>query len=197
MKKLNIPVILGSTREGRFGEKPARWICDVLNADPRYESELIDLRDWPLPSFDSAKAPVYVKDGDYGNPLANRWAAKVAAADGFVVTAAEYNHGYSAVLKNALDWIYGEWVRKPISFVGYGNMGGARAIEQLRQVAVELQMVPLRFAVHLPVSVYLAIMKLTAPVDPAHFAPVEPAALAMLDDLAWWGNVLREARTQS
>src|SRR5207244_1039413 len=138
--------------------------------------------------FDQPKSPARVTDGDYGNPLANRWAAKVAEADGFVFIAAEYNHGYTAALKNALDWIYREWRRKPVAFVGYGNAGGARAIEQLRQVAVELHLAPLKAAVHLPAEVYRATAKETAPADPAHFAPVEAAAVALRDDLAWWAN---------
>ena len=194
MDKLKILVILGSTREGRYGDKPARWISDFLDEDPRLEAELVDLRDWPLPMFDQPRAPARVTDGEYGHPVANRWAAKVAKADGFVMTAAEYNHGYTPVLKNALDWIYREWCRKPVTFVGYGNMGGARAVEQLRQVAVELQMAPIKLAVHIPGPVYLATMKETAPVDPSHFAPVEKAALAMREDLAWWASALREAR---
>lgn len=197
MDKLKILVILGSTREGRFGDKPASWIRDFLAQDARLDVELVDLRDWPLPLFDQPKGPSRVTDGNYGHPLANEWAKKIAAADGFVLTVAEYNHGYSAVLKNALDWIYAEWRRKPVTFVGYGNVGGARAVEQLRQVAVELQMAPLKFAVHLPGPLYLALMNQKAPVDAAAFAPVEQAAAALRDDLAWWADSLREARRRN
>jgi NAD(P)H-dependent FMN reductase len=195
--KLKILVILGSTREGRFGDKPAHWIKDFLNADERIDAELVDLRDWPLPLFDQPKSPTRVTDGEYGHPLANDWSKKIAAADGFVMIAAEYNHGYTAVLKNALDWIYREWVRKPVSFVGYGNAGGARAIEQLRQVAIELQMAPIKHAVPLSFDVYRAAMKETAPADPALFAPVEQSARAMRDDLAWWARALKEARAKT
>lgn len=197
MDKLRILVILGTTRAGRFGEKPAVWVRDFLAQDGRLDVELVDLRDWPLPFFDQPKGPSRVTDGNYGHPLANAWAKKIASADGFVLTAAEYNHGYSAVLKNALDWIYAEWRRKPVSFVGYGNAGGARAVEQLRQVAVELQLAPLKYAVHLPGPLYLALMNQTGPVDPAAFAPVEQAAAAMRDDLAWWADALREARRRT
>jgi len=196
MSKLKILVVIGSTREGRFGDKPAHWIADFLNQDPRFAAELVDLRDWPLPFFDRVKAPLRVTDGDYGNPLANEWAKKVGGADGFVCTAAEYNHGYTAVLKNALDWLGPEWRRKPITFVGYGAVGGARAVEQLRQVAIELQMVPIKFAVHVPVPVFLAVRNETAPVDPKHFAAGEQAATALREDLAWWAETLREARNK-
>jgi NAD(P)H-dependent FMN reductase len=194
MSKLKIHVILGSTREGRFGDKPAHWIRDFLAKDERLDVDLIDLRDWPLPMFDQAKSPTRVTDGKYGHPLADQWALKIAEADGFVITAAEYNHGYTAALKNALDWIYAPWIRKPVTFVGYGNAGGARAIEQLRQVAVELQMAPIKQAVHIPGQLYMAIRNETVPVAPSHFAPVEQAATAMRDDLAWWATALREAR---
>jgi NAD(P)H-dependent FMN reductase len=192
--KYKILVILGSTREGRYGDKPADWITGQLAADPRFDPELVDLRDWPLPMFDQPRSPTRVTDGNYGNELANRWGPKVASADGYVIIAAEYNHGYTAALKNALDWVYREWNRKPVTFVGYGNAGGARAIEQLRQVAIELEMAPIRRAVHLPLDVFRATMKLAGPVDPALFAPAEPAAKLMLDDLAWWTAALAKAR---
>ncbi len=196
MSKLRIQVIIGTTREGRFGDKPARWIADFLSEDARLDVELLDLRDWPLPLFDQPKPRAHVTDGEYGHPVANAWAKKIGEADGYVVVAPEYNHGYSPSLKNAIDWIYREWNRKPVAFVGYGGVGGARAIEQLRQVAVELQMAPIKFAVHLPVSVYVAVMKETAPVDPSHFAPVQQAAAAMRDDLVWWADALRTARSR-
>jgi NAD(P)H-dependent FMN reductase len=194
MSKLKILVVIGSTREGRFGDKPAHWIADFLNQDARFEAELVDLRDWPLPFFDQPNAPMRVTNGDYANPVANEWAKKVGSADGFVLIAAEYNHGYTAVLKNALDWLGVEWRRKPVTFVGYGNAGGARAVEQLRLVAVELQMAPIKCAVHLPIPVYLAVRNEPMPVDPKHFAAGEPAATAMRDDLAWWAEALRVAR---
>ena len=196
MSKLKILVVIGSTREGRFGEKPARWICDFLNRDERFDAELVDLREWPLPFFDQPISPMRVSDGDYKNAVANEWAKKVGGADGFVFSASEYNHGYTAVLKNALDWLGVEWKRKPVTFVGYGNAGGARAVEQLRQVAIELQMAPIKCAVHLPIPIYLAVRELPLPIDPAHFAAGEPAATAMRDDLAWWGAALREARNK-
>ena len=194
MEKLKILTILGSTREGRFGDKPAYWIHGRLAAHAEVDAELVDLRDWPLPFFDRPKSPTRVTDGDYGHPLANQWGAKIAAADGFVMVSPEYNHGYSAVLKNAIDWIFREWGKKPVTFVGYGNAGGARAIEQLRQVAIEMDMVPIRQAVHLPVEVYRAVMSLTAPVDPALFAPAERMVGPMIDALVWWARALKQAR---
>jgi NAD(P)H-dependent FMN reductase len=115
-------------------------------------------------------------------------------ADGFVITAAEYNHGYTAVVKNALDWVFREWNRKAVTFVAYGGAGGARAVEQLQQVAVELEMTPIRHAVHLPREVFIATVKERPPADPALFAAADPAAKSMIDDLIWWARTLRDGR---
>src|SRR6202042_2073143 len=102
--------------------------------------------------------------------------------------------GYTAVVKNALDWLFREWRRKPVTFVGYGAVGGARAVEQLRQVAIELEMAPIRHAVFMSREVLIATMKETAPANPALFAALEPAAKLMIDDLVWWARALRVAR---
>lgn len=197
MSKLKIHVIIGSTRQGRYADKPAHWIREILNEHEQLDAELVDLRDWPLPMFDQPKGPARVTDGDYGHPLANAWAKKVDEADGFIMMVVEYNHGYTAVLKNAIDWIYREWSRKPVSFVGYGNAGGSRAVEQLRQVAIELQMAPMKSAVHIPGHVYMATMKEAAPIDRKLYVAGEPAAHAMREDLVWWASALREARSRT
>jgi NAD(P)H-dependent FMN reductase len=104
----------------------------------------------------------------------------------------EYNHGIPAVLKNALDYLYPEWNRKPAAFVAYGNAGGARGVEQLRLTLVELQMAPLRSAVHLVRSEFMDVLlnKKTF----ADFPHLEQMAETMLDDLAWWARALRAAR---
>ena len=193
MTPLTVAVIVGSTREGRYGDKPARWIVERMAGRSDLAPELVDLRDYPLPLFDRAIPPARAKPGDYGHPVAEAWAHTVARADAFVITAAEYNHGYTPSLKNALDWIVHEWAYKPVSFVGYGGVGGARAIEQLRQVAVELQLAPITQAVHLPLDVFRATIG--QPYDPERFAPANGQADAMLDRLAWWGKALRHARS--
>jgi NAD(P)H-dependent FMN reductase len=194
MDRLKILVILGSTREGRFGDKPAHWIRGVLAERDELDVELVDMRDWPLPVYDQPRSPSRVTDGHYGHELVDRWAQTIAAADGYVIVSPEYNHGYAAVVKTALDWLFREWNKKPVAFVGYGNAGGARAIEQLRQVAIELDMAPIRAAVHLPFDVYRAVMGATAPADPALFAPLAPAAKTMADQLTWWSAALKSAR---
>jgi NAD(P)H-dependent FMN reductase len=152
-----IKVILGSTRQKRFGDKPAYWICEEARAQADVDIECLDLRDYPMPFFDEPMSPMWGK-GQYGNASVQRWADRIADGDAFIVVTPEYNHGYPAVLKNAIDSIYPEWVNKPVGFVSYGNSGGARAIEQLRLVAIEMRMWPIRSAIHIPTAVYLAVM---------------------------------------
>lgn len=192
MEKLKIKVIIGSVRAGRFAEKAAKWVTGELGKQPSIEAELLDLKDYPLPFFDEPVSPSYAKDG-YDNETYKKWRAKIAEADGFVMVAPEYNHGYSAVLKNALDWVYYEWNRKPVGFVSYGSALGARAIEQLREVAVELQMAPIRHAIHIPTDVYLAASQ--KEYEPALFAPSEKAVAPFVENLVWWGAALKRART--
>jgi NAD(P)H-dependent FMN reductase len=126
--------------------------------------------------------------------VALRWQKKVAEFDGFIVIAAEYNRGPTAVLKNALDYAYTEWNRKPITFVGYGGVGGARAIEQLRLHAVELQMAPSRFAVHIVWGDFIQILQQGKKIE--EFEHLNQAATVALDDLAWWARVLKQAREE-
>jgi NAD(P)H-dependent FMN reductase len=196
---LSVKVILGSTREGRFGDKPAHWILGEARQRPGVEAELLDLRDHPLPFFDRPVAPSR-EGGVYAHPAVARWAEAIAKADAFIVVTPEYNHGPSAVLKNALDHLFPEWARKPIGFVGYGSAGGARAIEQLRLVAVELQMWPIRHAIHLPLDVYLAAMKEPVPPNPQVFAPLKnmfgDRVAMFFDDLLWSGRALKAARAR-
>ena len=194
-------VILGSTREGRVGDKPAHWILGEAAQRADVEAELVDLRDFPLPFFDRPTSPTR-EGGVYANPAVARWAAKIAEADAFIVITPEYNHGYPAVLKNAFDHIFPEWGRKAIGFVSYGNAGGARAVEQLRLVAIELGLWPIRSALHLPLDVYLGAIKEPVPPNPEIFAPlkkvfgVDRVAL-FLDELLWAGRALKAARTPS
>jgi NAD(P)H-dependent FMN reductase len=172
-----VHVVLGSTRQGRSGERVARWFLETAADRTDLRLELVDLRDWPLPFFDSPVPPI---TGRYDDPAQQAWAAKVAEADAYVLVSPEYNHGYTAVLKNALDTVFAEWGGKPVGFVGYGGpAGGVRAVEQLRQVVVELGMVPLREQVALA-RVYAAFDEDGRLRDPAP----EVEARAVLDGVA-------------
>ena len=131
---LKIALIVGSTRPNRFADVPAKWVAQGATGHPDIALETLDLRDWPLPFLEEPVSPV-VSGGIFTNPVAERWRTTLGKFHGFIVVAAEYNHGPTAVLKNALDSALNEWKDKPISFVGYGGVGGARAIEQLRMNA--------------------------------------------------------------
>jgi NAD(P)H-dependent FMN reductase len=189
-----IQVISSTTREGRFSERTARWVIQFLRARDDFDVELIDLREYPLPFFD---APPPAKAGrDYANDEVARLGRTLDRADGFIVLTAEYNHGYPAVLKNAMDWTFPEWQRKPIAFVGWGNVGGARAIEQLRLVAVEFEMAPLRHAVHVLPDVMVPARLAGHGTDVTACAPLEPKLKLLADDLAWWAAALAAARAR-
>jgi NAD(P)H-dependent FMN reductase len=184
-----IGIVIGSTRPSRFGDKPAAWIHGIASQRTDLDFEVIDLRDYPLPLFDEPGSPAW---GPIENKLVQRWAAKLAGFDGFILVTPEYNHGMSAVLKNALDYAYKEWVRKPVAFVGYGGVGAARAIEQLRLVVAELQMVSVRNAVHIAAADFLGLWRQGKSFgDVPHLAE---AAAAMLEELAWWTRALKVAR---
>ncbi|MFC5474771.1 NADPH-dependent FMN reductase [Paraherbaspirillum soli] len=184
-----IGIVIGSTREGRFGEKPAYWIHEIAKQRADLAFELIDLRDHPLPFFNEPMSPAW---GAAKNEAAQRWADKLATLDGLIVVAPEYNHGPSAVLKNAFDYAYKEFIRKPIGFVGYGGVGAARAIEHLRLIAVELQMAPVRNAVHIGMVEFLGIWQQDKTFE--DFPHLSQAANGLLDDIGWWAKALKTAK---
>ncbi|MBT2303619.1 NAD(P)H-dependent oxidoreductase [Variovorax paradoxus] len=184
-----IGIVIGSTREGRFGEKPAQWIHEIARQRTDLCFELIDLRDHPLPFFNE---PMPLSYAPAKNEAARRWADKLATTDGLIVVTPEYNHGPSAVLKNAFDYACKEFTRKPIGFVGYGGVGAARAVEQLRLVATELQMAPVRNAVHIGMVEFLGIWQQGKSFD--DFPHLAQAANGLLDDMAWWAKALKTAR---
>lgn len=136
-----IAIILGSTRPGRNGKAVADWVLEQAAARTAAEYELVDLLDHPLPHLDEAVPPSM---GQYEGEHTKKWAATIAAYDGFVFVSPEYNHSTSGVLKNAIDYVYAEWNNKAAAFVSYGSLGGARAVEHLRAIAAELQLAGVR-----------------------------------------------------
>jgi NAD(P)H-dependent FMN reductase len=192
--RLHIQVILGSTRPGRFSEKVGAWVIDRLEARDDLDLELLDLRNFPMPLYEHERPPAY-RHREYA-PEVERWARAIERGDGYLVVTPEYNHGYPAVLKNAFDNIFPEFNRKPITFVGYGNSGGARSIEQLRLVAVELEMAPLRHAVHVLPALMIPVIQAKGAFDPELFASLDEKLTVAADDLVWWARALAIARSQ-
>jgi NAD(P)H-dependent FMN reductase len=196
--KLKIKIIVGSTRQGRFSEKPAQWIHEETKKLEGVDVELLDLRDYPMPFFESPMSPSMTK-GQYENEVVKKWAAKIKEGDAFIIVTPEYNHGYPAVLKNAMDVIYPEWNRKPVGFVAYGSAMGARSVEQLRQVAVELQMAPIRNAIHIPPDIFSAARTSEEQQGFEIFEKMRKSSARdpverFFDDLLWWARALKYGR---
>jgi len=189
MSKPKIAIVVGSTRAARFADVPTQWIAKIAESHADIDVEVVDLRDFPLPFFDEVASSAWAPSQ---NEVAQRWQKKVAGFDGFIFTAAEYNHGPTAVLKNAIDYAANEWNKKPAGFVGYGSVGGARAVEQLRLHAVELQMAPVKSAVHIAWADFLAVKQGEKKLD--ELEHLNQAATALVNDIAWWARVLKAAR---
>ena len=189
-----ISIVVGSTRDNRFSDKPARWIASHLGQRAGVETRLLDLREFPLPFFESAIPPAMPGRLPYEDEAVRRWTAAIAASDGFVIATPEYNFGTSGVLKNAIDWVYPEWNRKAVAFVGWGSQGGVRAVQQLRETAVELQMAPVRTSIQIPMSTLMAHFQGNDDGIQAGLAALDAQAGAMIDDLLWWTRALEAAR---
>jgi len=192
--KPRIALIIGSTRPTRFADKPAQWMLKQAQAREDIEVELIDLRDHPLPFFDELASNMWVPSQ---NPEAIRWQQTIARFDGFIFVVAEYNHSITGVLKNALDQAYKEWGRKPFTAIGYGGTGAARAVEHLRGIGVELQMVSTHAAVHIGGGDFMAVFPMggNKPIEDIE-ANLLPAAKTALDELVWWANATLAARAK-
>lgn len=145
MAQFHLQIIVCSVREGRMSLPVARWACEQLASHAQFSVELIDLADWDFPQLAVSRSPAM---GDYETALQRAWGRTVARGDAFLFVAPEYNHGYSGVLKNALDHIFAEWLGKPASCVSFGNVGGARMVENLQPVWIELGMVPSAPSLH-------------------------------------------------
>ncbi|MGQ0564237.1 MAG: NADPH-dependent FMN reductase [Gemmobacter sp.] len=190
--KPKIALIIGSTRKTRFADKPAQWMLKQAQARDDMEVELVDLRDFDLPLFDEPASNAWMPSSD---PRAVAWQNKLAEFDGYIFVVAEYNRSVTGALKNALDQAYKEWVRKPFTAIAYGSVGGTRALEHLRLIGIELQMVPVRHAVHIGMGDFFKVhpMGSNAPIEEIE-ANILPAAKASLDDLVWWAKATMAAK---
>jgi NAD(P)H-dependent FMN reductase len=191
---LNVGLIVGSTRPNRFADIAVQWLVEGASARPDLQLTVLDLRDYRLPFFNEPTPPSYA-GGVYTQPEAETWRKRIGEFDAFVATAAEYNHGPTAVLKNAFDSAYLEWQRKPIAFVGYGGVGAARAIETLRGVVIELQMAPIRHEVNIGMEPYLGIVRSGRSLNEYDY--LVQSREAMFDHLVWWGKALKAARQRT
>jgi NAD(P)H-dependent FMN reductase len=188
---LDIALIIGSTRPNRFADKVAAWVVNGSMDRIDLKIEVLDLRNYRLP-FLEEPVPPSMTGGKYSNPVAEEWRRQIGRFDAFIVTTAEYNHGPTAVLKNALDSAFVEWNKKPIAFVGYGGVGGARAIEHLRGSAIELQMAPIKAEVNIARDAYIGVAMQGQTLGSYEY--LNKSLAALFDQLVWWAKSLRTAR---
>lgn len=189
MANPTIGIIISSTRDNRFGDKPAQWVYDIARQRSDLDFEIVDLRDFNLPFFNEVASNLWAPTQ---NEEGRRWQQKVGELDGYIFVVAEYNRSITAALKNALDYAYPEWNRKPAAYVGYGSVGAARAIEHLRTISVELQMAPLRGGVHIQGADFMGVWQQGRSLS--EFPYLAQGVAALLDELAWWTTALKNAR---
>jgi len=188
MTDLDIAVILGSTRPNRNGKAVADWVMTQAGGRAAARYTLVDLVDYPLPHLDE---PIPPSAGRYVGEHTKAWADTIASYDGFIFVTPEYNHSTSGVLKNAIDYLYGEWNNKAAGFVSYGAVSGARAVEHLRGVMSEVQVAHVRQSVGFSLAHDFQNYSTFTP------GPVAAGQLAtMLDQLEAWTAALKGVREE-
>lgn len=181
-EKLNIGIILGSTRQGRVSPQVGQWVKQIGDKRGDANYEIVDIADYKLPLLGEA---------DPGEG-AKRWSETINRMDGFVFIVQEYNHSISGALKNAIDYCRDEWHHKAAGIVSYGSTGGARAAEHLRGILGELLVADVR--VHPTLSLFLDFENMTTfkPQD-LHLENVN----LMLDQVLAWSGALKPLRQRS
>jgi NAD(P)H-dependent FMN reductase len=185
-KRPKIGIIISTTRPGRFADIPTQWLFNIAKERKDADFEIVDLRDYPMPFFEE-RMPLHAAPAQ--NPVALRWGQKIASLDGYIFVTAEYNHSIPAVLKNALDYLHFEILRKPASFLGYGGTGAARAIGHLAEI---LAAASLKRSVHIGMIEMIGMLREGKSM--ADYPYLDDYARRMLDEIVWWANTLKEGR---
>jgi NAD(P)H-dependent FMN reductase len=188
--KPRIAVIIGSIRPNRQGDKPAKWIFEQAQAYGAFDVELVDLKDYSLPLFDAPASDAWVPTT---NEVARKWQAKLNEFDGFIIVTAEYNRSVPGALKNAIDWAYKPFNKKAVAYMSYGSVGGARAVEHLRTIMVELQAASVRHGLHIGGSDFGPIIQGKKTWEEV-LANQVPFSKELFDNLLWWTNATKIAR---
>lgn len=185
-----IKIITSTTREGRKGISVANWITDLARQNDKYNIELLDLAEINLPFMDEPNHP---RLKQYQHEHTKKWSNTIAAADAFIIVLGEYNFGFPAPIKNAIDYLYSEWMNKPVAFVSYGGVsGGLRATQMLKQVVTAVHMMPLADQVNIPFFAKLID-------EQGVFQPNESivkSAEVMLKELERWSDALKTMRSK-
>ena len=183
-----LSIIIGSTRPGRAGLPIADWFADRARGHGGFEIDVVDLAELNLPMLDEPNHP---RLRQYTHQHTKEWSARVAGSDAIVIVTPEYNHGYSAAVKNAIDYLHHEWHYKPVGFVSYGGVAaGTRAMQQLKQVVTALRMLPLTDAVNIPFHTQFLDDDGRVQANEV----MEQAADVMLDELVRVAETLRPLR---
>ena len=187
---MNIAIILGTTRPGRFGVQVGEWVASTVKDHAGATFEVVDLAEVNLPLFDEQLPPM---QGKYANPHTKAWAKTIAKFDGFVFVTGEYNRSMPAALKNAIDYLYAEWRHKPAAFVTYGaDSGGMRAAEHLRGTLSN-------FGVYVQAEQVSLPRYWTQLDDAGAFQPTEQqdqSLHTLLDSIVFWSGVFQDARAK-
>lgn len=183
---IKVAIVIGSTRPGRKADAVAKWVHEIAQKRTDASYELVDIADYNLPLLDE---PVPPSMGKYSKDHTKRWAQTIAGYDAFVFVTPEYNHGTSAALKNAIDFVFAEWNNKAAGFVSYGSAGGVRAVEHLRHVMGEIMIADVRVQVMLTLREDFESFTTFKP-RPHH----EKTVGTMLDQVVSWGTALKPLR---
>lgn len=178
MPKPCLQIVIGSTRPGRVGLPVAQWFSQRAREHAGFKVELVDLAEVNLPLLDEPNHP---RLHQYTHEHTRAWSATVARGEAYVFVHPEYNYGLNAALKNAIDYLFGEWQYKAVGFVSYGGVsGGLRAVQMIKQVVTALKMVPVQEAVTVPF-----VAKFIDDEGRFQATPIlEASATALLDELA-------------
>lgn len=183
---LRVGIIVGSTRPGRKAAAVAKWVHEILKSRKDAEFEIVDIEDYKLPLLDEPVPPLMRQ---YSKAHTKTWSAKIDSFDAYIFVTPEYNHATSAVLKNAIDFLFHEWNNKAAGFVGYGGAGGVRAVENLRLVMGEIKVADVRAQVTL--SLYTDFESFTTLKPHEHHVK---AVHSMADEVIAWGGALKALR---
>jgi NAD(P)H-dependent FMN reductase len=194
---MQLQIIIGTTRPGRITERLAKWVAAGAQNLPDTTVELVDLADYPMPFLNEPKSPRYNPERKI-NEQAGRWVAKLAEGDAYVFVTPEYNHSISGVLKNALDYVTFEIVKKPATVVSHGTVGGARATMHLKEILSE------SLAAVIPKAVAFAGASqnldesgvLSEELSAKPYGP-QTALKGTLDELKWYSDALAAARAKA
>ncbi len=192
---MKLAIILGSTRENRTTERLAQWVLGGAGKKEGIDAEIVDLRDYPMPFFDEPKSPRYNPDRHI-DETAQKWLARIQAADAYIFVTPEYNHSIPGVLKNALDYVTWEMLRKPATVVSHGSVGGARATMHLKEILNESRavVVPMQLAVlgmHEKIDAEGTLEESEQSAENGLAARLD----ALLTELAWYSDALAAARS--